>query len=179
MENPTTLKWHQKPTNIILLLVFFFPLGLYFMWKNGVWSSKVRWGVTALFLVLVVGGVNDKEEVAAEKEAFVYENGIGTIKHYTAKDWDKDAMIKNMGEKVWKFSCEHPDAKKLNLDIIDECKDEKGNKTNFEWSLSFNNSEIKEYSEYKDVVSFNNNCFQFDEKIRKEWWPCGNHPTHY
>lgn len=54
MENQTKLNWHQNPTNIILLLIFFFPAGLYFMWKNELWSKQTRWiisGVIALFII--------------------------------------------------------------------------------------------------------------------------------
>ena len=32
-ENPE-MKWHQNPTIIILMLIIFFPVGIYFMWKN-------------------------------------------------------------------------------------------------------------------------------------------------
>jgi hypothetical protein len=34
MEKFNEIKWHQKPNSIILLLVLFFPVGIYFMWKT-------------------------------------------------------------------------------------------------------------------------------------------------
>ena len=61
MENKSELKWHQKTTTIILLLIFFFPLGLYFMWKNGLWSSKVRLGITGFFVLLLLGSLNTEK----------------------------------------------------------------------------------------------------------------------
>jgi hypothetical protein len=59
MENQN-LKWHQKPLSVVLLLIFFFPLGLYFMWKNKMWSKGARIAVTgiALFLIIISGQNN-------------------------------------------------------------------------------------------------------------------------
>lgn len=102
-----------------------------------------------------------------------YENGEGVIKHYTAKDWDKNDMYKKIGEDVWKFSNQHQDAKKLKLIIVEECIDSKGNKSNYESIILFNSSDIKEYSTYKDDASFNKNCYEFGVKLL-DWHSCGN-----
>lgn len=48
MEN-NELKWHQNPNTIIVLLILVFPLGLYFMWKNKLWSNTARLIITGLF----------------------------------------------------------------------------------------------------------------------------------
>jgi hypothetical protein len=104
-----------------------------------------------------------------------YSNGEGVIKHNTGKDWDKDAMYRNMGDEVWKFSQDHPDASKLTLVIIDECKDLKGEISNYETKIQFNSTDIREYSTYKESSSFNNNCYEFGIKLL-EWHPCGNSP---
>jgi hypothetical protein len=55
MENQTDLKWHQKPKSIIILLILFFPVGLYYMWKNNLWSKKTRWIVTAICSLILIG----------------------------------------------------------------------------------------------------------------------------
>ena len=49
MENQTELKWYQKPISVIILLIFFFPVGLYLMWKYEVWSKTARWIISAVF----------------------------------------------------------------------------------------------------------------------------------
>ena len=57
METSVKQKWNQKPLYIILLLIFFFPIGIYFMWKNKVFSVKVRWIVSVfpvLFFILLM-----------------------------------------------------------------------------------------------------------------------------
>jgi hypothetical protein len=54
MENQTELKWFQKQTGIIILLILFFPVGLYLMWKNQLWTKKTRWIVSGVLAVLVI-----------------------------------------------------------------------------------------------------------------------------
>ena len=39
---------------VIFLLIFFFPLGLFLMWRNTQWSSKIKWSVSAIFASLAV-----------------------------------------------------------------------------------------------------------------------------
>lgn len=54
MDNKTEKKWYQKPTAVVLLLIFFFPVGLYLMWKNELWTKQTRWIVTAVIAVVIV-----------------------------------------------------------------------------------------------------------------------------
>ena len=103
-----------------------------------------------------------------------FKNGEGEITHYTAKDWDKDAMYKGLASDVLEFTTSHPDAKKLTLIIVDECTDDKGNKSNHESKLVFNQTEIEEFAEYKDADSFNENCTTFGYRLMTDWHPCGS-----
>jgi hypothetical protein len=52
--NEQPIKWYNKPKSVIILLVLFFPIGLYLMWKNQLWSNKVRWIVSIAFAVIVI-----------------------------------------------------------------------------------------------------------------------------
>ena len=54
MENQTELKWYQKPKGVIILLIFFFPVGLYQMWKNELWTKKTRWIATGVVTVMFI-----------------------------------------------------------------------------------------------------------------------------
>lgn len=58
MENQTELKWHQKLTPTIIFLIFFFPVGLYLMWKNEMWSRTTRWIVTGVFAFAVIANAS-------------------------------------------------------------------------------------------------------------------------
>ena len=55
MNETNTLKWNANPKIIIALFIVFFPLGLYFMWKNSIWSKKTRWIVTGIISIAVIG----------------------------------------------------------------------------------------------------------------------------
>lgn len=45
---------------IIISLIFFFPLGLYTMWKEKeIWSNKIKTIITLIILCVIVFGTND------------------------------------------------------------------------------------------------------------------------
>lgn len=69
MENQQ--KWHQKPVTAVLFLIFFFPVGLYLMWKNNLWSKTTRVIVSVFFGLLVVGNLS--------KEANQNSNGVNNV----------------------------------------------------------------------------------------------------
>ena len=47
-------KWYQKPVSIVLLIILFFPVGLYLMWKYSKWSPKVKWVISGIFALLLL-----------------------------------------------------------------------------------------------------------------------------
>lgn len=53
-------KWYQSTVGIIILLILFFPVGLYLMWRYASWNKTAKWivsGVMAFFiLVSALGG---------------------------------------------------------------------------------------------------------------------------
>jgi hypothetical protein len=51
MQNNKNLKWHQKSSGVIFMLIVFWPVGIGLMWKNKIWSEKIRTIITGLFLV--------------------------------------------------------------------------------------------------------------------------------
>ena len=65
--------WYQQDWAIIALLVFFFPAGLYLMWRYASWSPQIKWvisgaialiGVVAIISSAVSGGSDDDAESA-------------------------------------------------------------------------------------------------------------------
>lgn len=44
----------RGPAAVVLTLVLFFPLGLYWMWRDGHWSPRARWIVTGIAAALVL-----------------------------------------------------------------------------------------------------------------------------
>ncbi len=47
-------KWYEKTPAIVLLLIFFFPVGLYLMWKYTKWAKGVKIGVSVLAGIAVI-----------------------------------------------------------------------------------------------------------------------------
>jgi|LakMenE01Jun11ns_1017448.scaffolds.fasta_scaffold9753712_2 hypothetical protein len=58
MDNQTEKKWYQKPVTVVFFLIFFFPVGLYLMWKNELWSKTSRVIVSVFFGLLILGNIN-------------------------------------------------------------------------------------------------------------------------
>lgn len=52
-------KWYQRTWGILALLVFFFPLGLYLMWKHAKWNGIVKLMITGFFALITFIGVSD------------------------------------------------------------------------------------------------------------------------
>jgi hypothetical protein len=44
-------KWYKRNVGIIALLILFFPVGLYLMWKYARWSQAAKWSVTGVIIV--------------------------------------------------------------------------------------------------------------------------------
>jgi hypothetical protein len=165
MENQIELKWHQKPKLIIILLIFFFPVGLYFMWKNNLWTKKTRWivtGICSLFLIGQLGG-----------NGASYSDGIGSLTHDSSKDWDKNHTLDEIGKKVYDFVQAHPDAKKLIITIKDQCTDNKGNKNEFTSEIIFTEEDLNDFETYKDKTSFTKNSGKYVGKMIDGWKRCG------
>ena len=54
MPQPPRSKWYRTNPGIIALLVLFFPVGLYLMWRYSAWSKTVKVIVTGILAVLVL-----------------------------------------------------------------------------------------------------------------------------
>lgn len=64
MENQPILKWYQKPITVVLFLIFFFPVGIYLMWKHNLWNKTSRVLVSVFFGLFVIAnmGKNNTDE---------------------------------------------------------------------------------------------------------------------
>lgn len=78
------LKWYQKTRGIALLIVVFFPIGLFQMWRHATWHVAVKCGLTLFFAWILfgekpegepgvdeVGRVELVEEIPTESEGAV------------------------------------------------------------------------------------------------------------
>ena len=56
-QDPDHKKWYQKTGWIIALLILFFPVGLFLMWKYTNWKKPVKGIITALILIFALSGI--------------------------------------------------------------------------------------------------------------------------
>lgn len=59
MENKTT-KWYDNKSTVILLCIFFFPVGLYGLWQNQSISKGWKIAVTAFYALIVLSMFSGK-----------------------------------------------------------------------------------------------------------------------
>lgn len=50
-------KWYQKTGWIIILLILFFPVGLFLMWKYTDWKKPIKWIITVFILIFALVGL--------------------------------------------------------------------------------------------------------------------------
>ncbi len=101
MENQTELKWYQKPNGVIILLIFFFPVGLYLMWKNELWTKQTRWIVTGVLALVVIANAGKNENGGSSNSDNV-ESIEGTKTCLVGFDWVYPSGSNPTG--AWKFS---------------------------------------------------------------------------
>jgi len=58
MKTAHEKKWYKKSWGIVLLLLLFFPVGTYFMWKYAHWNNKIKWGITGIFIFYTIMYLN-------------------------------------------------------------------------------------------------------------------------
>jgi hypothetical protein len=67
------MKWTEKPSSIILLIILFFPLGIYLMWKNDVFSKRNRVIVTSVFGIIFLSILGGSESNSTDNEILLNE----------------------------------------------------------------------------------------------------------
>ena len=53
-DRPDKPRWFDNQVTVVVLLIFFFPLGLYALWKNSTFESSTKWIVTGMIVMLVL-----------------------------------------------------------------------------------------------------------------------------
>lgn len=54
MENNT--KWYKTNLGIIALLILFFPVGIFLMWRYSTWHKYLKIGITTVFALFILTG---------------------------------------------------------------------------------------------------------------------------
>lgn len=55
-------KWYEKNLSIILLLIFFFPVGLFLMWKYSNWNKVVKIAISIFFGLFLISRIGTTQK---------------------------------------------------------------------------------------------------------------------
>jgi len=97
MEEKDNLKWYQKKSTIILFLIFFFPIGLYQMWKNQIWTKTTRIVISIIFGLLLINAANKTNNSSSYSVDCECVDELNSM-NYTSEKYQKCidiAIIKN------------------------------------------------------------------------------------
>lgn len=81
MENQTTPAWYENKTIVVLLCIFFFPVGLYALWKNSSISQGWKIGGTLIIGIFLIGAISSDEDATSannENEMTISANDSNT-----------------------------------------------------------------------------------------------------
>jgi hypothetical protein len=177
------LKWNEKTTNIILLLIFFLPLGLYYTWKNPNWSLEKK-VIVFLILFFPVGiYLMFKNKIWSPKTRIIITLIIGVLlivevltpPTFTPPPFDPKTVytIENVDCNECYFSWYVKVVDENSGYFISVWDNRQGCKLNFTYTKEDENFNI--YLEYNSHVSGNcSNQFGGVYKIEKGKWSNGN-----
>ena len=131
-------------------------------------SLSKRNKIILIVVIAIILGLSSRLKQAS------YNDGVGELTHESEHDWDKNRTLDEIGFKVFEFVKLHPDAKKLIVNVKDDCTDTKGNKSKYTSTIIFTENELNKFEEYQDKNSFTKNCGVYVGKMIQEWKPCGN-----
>ena len=60
VNQKTKKSWYQQTWAIVLLLIFFFPVGLFLMWKYSNWKKPVKVIVTIILALIFIGNIGSE-----------------------------------------------------------------------------------------------------------------------
>lgn len=66
-QNSIKKKWYQQTGWIVFLLIVFFPVGLFLMWKYTNWNKWLKVGITLFFIWALFSPSSSKDNTALPK----------------------------------------------------------------------------------------------------------------
>jgi|TARA_B100000795_G_C22772950_1_gene428691 hypothetical protein len=139
------MKWNEKPLSIILLLLFFFPLGLYFMWKNEVFSKTKRW-IISIFLGFVVIGNMSSSSSSSDSSSSLSSNDV-LIEELTNGSFIDGPKFNKNGTFSWVIEDGPEVSGNYKIGKFTKSENERGYKgmRHLSWWITFSNVSGSEY----------------------------------
>src|ERR1035437_1878574 len=95
-ESVKKKEWYKNPVYVILWLIFFFPVGIYGVWKYPTWSKRTKWILTALPAVLIIWSMISSSMAAPEIKL----SDTNTTKEVSGADYKVSGSISPTFSKV-------------------------------------------------------------------------------
>ncbi|MBK7957716.1 MAG: hypothetical protein IPK03_06105 [Bacteroidetes bacterium] len=168
-QNTTSIAWYEKNWVVVILCIFFFPIGLYALWKNSTISKGWKIGVTAIIAFIVIANIGEKKEstsnnvasttfetqsttppeqtnsapneadIQAEQASAKKQEIIEKLKARAKRDWPNDYMT----QEFW-----------VNQQVED-----------YEYMLTIENNSIKKQAQRDWPLDFSTQKFWYNEQI--------------
>lgn len=136
MEN--NKKWYQKTPAIVACLIFFFPVGLFLMWKYASWTSRTKWIITGLLIAIILIGQAGNKNGSSQQESKAVQSPQPSVEakpQYEKVNYENNPTVENFWylysgadktketiEKIAKEIKEKECKKPCNISIYDDKK---------------------------------------------------------
>lgn len=105
-NNPDNV-WYKRSWGIIIMLIIFFPIGLYLMWKHSNWNKYIKIGVSVIIGIISIAailGLGDDDN-NTQSESSVLEDSSVVLKYEAYElshliDSDKDFEDSLKGKRI-------------------------------------------------------------------------------
>ena len=91
-------KWYKGNGAIIALLILFFPVGLFLMWKYARWNKVVKWVLTVIFAIFVLSNYASSNSAKNQSQQST-SNSTSTASAPTATPQSPKPLT--MEDKLW------------------------------------------------------------------------------
>ncbi len=100
MENQVQNKWYNKTALVVLLLIVFFPVGLYALWKNEKLHVAVKAIVTAVVVLFVVGVITADDGTNSASQPTEGVSAEAEKKESEDITWEYDSVHNAMDDNI-------------------------------------------------------------------------------
>ena len=160
------MKLYEKNWFVVLMLILFFPVGLYLMWKYTKWNKVIKIVISGFFGIIMICSSGDenktnyvnnnvKTEVIQKNKYEELENNCDAIlnsKDYYNMSEEEKQQINDMIYKIDELS---EDFKNNNNDLIEKYKEDKYYDENYKGVIIANiQEEVKKQLKSPDSADF-------------------------
>lgn len=96
-------EWYKKTSGIITMLIIFFPVGLFLMWKYAKWTKHIKIIITVFFVLAVLLSPKNSHSEVTNESAFKETQGVSTKEYDTIEQVSTSAQLEKADSSEQKF----------------------------------------------------------------------------